>query len=647
MPIIQESLKRLWNTDEIRILVLVSLCLQYGLVFLSPWRKRTNQKLLILVLWFFYLFADSVAVLALGNILRRQNVGLMAFWAPFLLLHLGGPDTITSYSIEDNELWWRHFLGLAVQVVVAFMVLLKLVAIPMLRVAAFFVFIAGLIKYSERTWALRSSLLGQLQTSYDVQNEVQLPSNTVSPGNIYETVQITMAYELYKIFNPFVVDHRLSQGHYEESKTYFQNCGHLKAFKMVEIELSFLYDMLHTKAVLFNGLNGCIWRFISLGMIASSFILFLKSETRGYEKTDIIISFILFGSALFMELIFLILIITSDWMIIALKENNHCLIKNLAVNIAKVLPCFFTKGKPRWSNSMGQYSLLSFSLRDKKTIFRWILDVVKVEELWDNFIYIRSVRVPCELKKLLFEELKTKTTGLELFKSEFKELRDLKLEKVLEQEEFLGGLNLQRMGFDEMILLWHIATDLCFHSHGAMDENPETVGSRNDNNSHSNREISLKMSNYMMYLLIMQSSMMPVGREAIRKSQDIAKYIFDEEVGNLLTKELAREAEALIRNVLSSCWARADHFGLLWNACNLAKELNELAENKRWRILSRVWVEMLCHVAINCKTYYHSKQLSQGGELLTHVMLLMVHMGIPQKTPSEMDLNGNNVPLYN
>ena len=155
--ILKDGWKKFWNAEEIRFLVLASLCLQFGLVFLSPLRKRTSQKLLILVLWFFYLFADYVAILALGNLLRRQSeatfchhggVGLMAFWAPFLLLHLGGPDTITSYSIEDNELWWRHFLGLAVQVVIAFMVLLQLVAIPMLRVEAFFVFIAGLFKYS-------------------------------------------------------------------------------------------------------------------------------------------------------------------------------------------------------------------------------------------------------------------------------------------------------------------------------------------------------------------------------------------------------------------------------------------------------------------------------------------------------------------
>ena len=38
----------------------------------------------------------------------NANSELTAFWAPFLLLHLGGPDSITAYALEDNELWLWH-----------------------------------------------------------------------------------------------------------------------------------------------------------------------------------------------------------------------------------------------------------------------------------------------------------------------------------------------------------------------------------------------------------------------------------------------------------------------------------------------------------------------------------------------------------
>ncbi|KAL4628885.1 hypothetical protein ACB092_05G270000 [Castanea dentata] len=48
----------------------------------------------------------------------------MAFRAPFMLLHLGGPDTITAYAVQDNELWLRHLVGLVVQSGVALYIFL-------------------------------------------------------------------------------------------------------------------------------------------------------------------------------------------------------------------------------------------------------------------------------------------------------------------------------------------------------------------------------------------------------------------------------------------------------------------------------------------------------------------------------------------
>jgi hypothetical protein len=40
---------------------------------------------------------------------------------------------------------------------------------------------------------------------------------------------------------------------------------------------------------------------------------------------------------------------------------------------------------------------------------------------------------------------------------------------------------------------------------------------------------------------------------------------------------------------------------------------------------------MLCHAASQCRGLNHAKQLSQGGEWLTHVWLLMAHLGITEQ----------------
>lgn len=71
------------------------------------------------IIWSVYLLADWVAAFAVGLIANGNKDGdkqvqsddLLAFWAPFLLLHLGGPDNITAFALEDNELWPRHFSG--------------------------------------------------------------------------------------------------------------------------------------------------------------------------------------------------------------------------------------------------------------------------------------------------------------------------------------------------------------------------------------------------------------------------------------------------------------------------------------------------------------------------------------------------------
>jgi hypothetical protein len=63
---------------------------------------------LTILLWLAYLMADYTAIYALGHMSIRMSRSdhhqLVPFWAPFLLLHLGGPDTITAYAFQDNQL---------------------------------------------------------------------------------------------------------------------------------------------------------------------------------------------------------------------------------------------------------------------------------------------------------------------------------------------------------------------------------------------------------------------------------------------------------------------------------------------------------------------------------------------------------------
>lgn len=154
-----ESLLGLWNEWEIQLLVVLSFTLQVFLFFFAGVRRYSISSVLKVLLWLVYLLADFTATYALGHMSTRSSPKqhkLVAFWAPFLLLHLGGQDTITAYALEDNRLWLRHLLNLFVQVSGAAYVLYKYsIAGWSLVPATILVFTAGVIKYGERIWALK------------------------------------------------------------------------------------------------------------------------------------------------------------------------------------------------------------------------------------------------------------------------------------------------------------------------------------------------------------------------------------------------------------------------------------------------------------------------------------------------------------
>jgi hypothetical protein len=77
---------------------------------------------------------------------------------------------------------------------------------------------------------------------------------------------------------------------------------------------------------------------------------------------------------------------------------------------------------------------------------------------------------------------------------------------------------------------------------------------------------------------------------------------------------------------------------VLHDACKLAKELQFLEKpekkwtnERKWRMISQIWVEMLTYAASNCGWKEHAQALTRGGELLTRVCLLMAHLGLREQ----------------
>ena len=102
---------------------------------------------------------------------------LFALWSLFLLLHLDGPDSITSLSLEDNELWIRHLFGLLLQDFSTAFCFYPTLVNNRLWLPTILVFIAGNIKFAERMRALHLASLKRYEAT-------TLPN--ANPGPNYE-----------------------------------------------------------------------------------------------------------------------------------------------------------------------------------------------------------------------------------------------------------------------------------------------------------------------------------------------------------------------------------------------------------------------------------------------------------------------------
>jgi hypothetical protein len=360
---------------EIQLLVLVSFTLQVFLLFSGRQRQRSTNTILRLSIWLAYLGADFVAVYALGYLSRHKQDGptgrhystdrsiskpLVFFWAPFLLIHLGGQDTITAFALEDNKLWLRHLLNLIIQVFLALYVFWKSIDghNVQLVVPGILLFISGILKYGERTQALMyGNLKGSRSTITGTEEKKATPASTSSVLSFAVHVapgirQLLEGCTVDQISGPSPQAH----GKFSESQM----------LRLVDVELGILYDDLYTKAAVLRTRTGVILRCVSLVSAMASAALFAIFSKQGYSRADVAITYTLFAGGLFLDVCaMLLMIMASPWAwtwLEAQKQGRQChwVIAGLLHLLLLPHGTDAEKKKSMWSNRMGQYSLASY-----------------------------------------------------------------------------------------------------------------------------------------------------------------------------------------------------------------------------------------------------------------------------------------------
>ncbi|KAH6782793.1 hypothetical protein C2S51_008086 [Perilla frutescens var. frutescens] len=658
MKLLPDSWIEFLNKWEIRVFIIISLMLQILLSTLGNRRKYVCKLWIRIILWCAYLLADWLAVVSLGIIAKntlsecqkpRNENDLMWFWAQFFLLHLGGPDSITAYSLEDNELWLRHLVGMVIQAGLAFYVLLF--AFPgshWLPSLSLLIFIAGMIKYGERLSTLfaassdnfRDSLLPEpdpgpnyakfmeeftlkkLEGFYVGVDEVKEISVLAQDDSPDEPV-IRKAYDLFLTFKRLFAGAILSFQDRDNSQSYFQKLSGEKAFDVVEIELGFMFDVLYTKASIVYNVCGYVLRGITCSFTLFSWMTFwYRCERRKYTTLDLVITHLLLGVATFLEMYGVWILICSDWTSNRLSRgwNTTC--------FGRLIRWFQQPNRKRWSKKMAQHNLLDLCVRHKSAVcprsLKFLCRLTKIDSFIEKQWHKSFVDVSTELQNLLFKELKRYISS-----DSSPALGSRKGSFTVKNYPSLPHDLIEESEFDQRILLWHIATEICY----SLEWNAKAS---NTNCSSIERkrisDHSKHMSDYMLYLLMVCPFMLPIGIGMIRFRDTCAEAReFLRERHTISSKFEACEKLLEVNTEVPPSNVKGDRSkSVLFDACRLANSLSAQKEQK-WETISKVWVKMLAHAATHCSGSHHTRQLRKGGELLTHVWLLMAHLGITEQ----------------
>ncbi|CAL5003480.1 unnamed protein product [Urochloa decumbens] len=621
-----------------------------------------------LLIWVSYLGGDALAIYALATLFNRQkrlqhhasssvmngSHDLEVLWAPILLMHLGGRMTISAYNMEDNELWLRHVGVTISQVTVTvyvFWTTWSPSADKRLFIAAIMLFILGIVRCFEKPLALKRASFNNLVTYFvpalmdeiSTKKEVELEKYIQDAKHFYvqrnnnqldDFAQTLLEADtkFHTAPNKLFVDY--AYAYHDRHKMLICICLHPEsAFKALREGLSKTFDLVYTK--IWRHGNDENWAISSntfvdkLSMIlmgittifpVASIVLFQISHKEAYRGIDIKVTYILLYITYFSDLIS----VPARLHISSFQRWSRSRPLFLQVNAIALylvgLPSFpFVK--------VQQHSLIGvLDAKEKNSFVASIAGCGKwcgFQDLLQRRWFGRSkdlYRQGKDITSLIITHAEDAWINSIEDVESYWNLCDSRGHWTLErnqcQEMVILWDSLEKP-FDHSVLLWHLATDLCFHCKGAsVDAEPA----------------SLFISNYMMYLLCANTEMLLPGsrtslfKDACNQLNAILKGEDDKHL--TLTEKVISKALKSEKGYLHDAWVLAQELMQLPGGADADADADDDEWNKMWKVIKGVWVEMLCFSAGRCRGYLHAKSLAYGGELLTYVALLMSNAGL-------------------
>ncbi|XBJ27600.1 hypothetical protein VPH35_004837 [Triticum aestivum] len=651
-----------------RIVPLLSLFMYLILAIFSGSRRREGKGWTRSLVWLAYQLTDWGPTYIIGNLyaetsLREQMI--VAFWVPFLLQHIALPDNISAYTIEDNELWLRLIVSVSTQSMISIIIVYRYIlsdgTTGLLRQVSFIMLLLGLFKYVETAAALWLCNLNDYGGSKNL-------------DNLKDDEALLVAHSLFDICRGAFSDYSVEyMDHGAICKNMFS--GQWESMcKVVEMELSLMYDILYTKAVVAHTWHGYAIRLASPFLTATALLLFGLHGKEGIRTIDEVISYVLLLTTLLLDMRWLLRALASAWTHSFFKLMPHNWLKHeiwcrgrwqnlrrfvVSLRLFRLTMWFYR----RWVGTIGQHNLLDqctavlgghsrgLEIPEyvKKLVFSYICEMLFPWEIgagmtnapFEENKYNAPARphhCPDEEPAKYAQSPPEHYEQVNLWRHIHNSLPSTDRKSVdikpMNQSDYPPELQ-------EAILIWHIATDVFLSC------SPRVTGAK----SNELKKAVKHISDYMMFLVARRPKMIPglIIRSLYKKTRDkleekrvmadtkhkegLAKWMMNnlDDLKDEETTDTIWEGTQLARVLLRL--VPRDRDGQHEVSVATEEEAEGTAERLAYwlpdfsvlKFIMDAWVRVLMYTSIRCSRDSYAKQLSCGGELTTLVWIITQH----------------------
>ncbi|KAJ1267266.1 hypothetical protein BS78_07G043900 [Paspalum vaginatum] len=718
-------LVKIWSDWGFQITVLSSLAayLVQGLLSgtrrrsVSGWWRSILNLVGTLVLLVAYKGGDTVAKSALGKLslcssdATQDEQEVVAFWGPFLLLHLGGPDNMAAYSIEDSKLSLRKVVDLVVQFGgVLYLISNTFPCRGVLFAASALMFLVGAARYLESTYALWRADLESIKKEWkrkkkqqEEEDQQQLAASAATRirqsqqqahqdclGNVQALLLAhDRLLDLLRAFADSSVVESETEAETPPAPTTIFLMGWRSICKLLVMELSLMYEVLYTKAMVAHTCTGYLIRFVSPLATAAAASLFwrwlrLRDGCLDVGGSYIVITYLLLAAAFFLDVVWLLRALGSTWTYHFFMSrtsswpwlHHHVLcsgrwhsLHRLVVYLHPLRIFFGTDpiSYRRWSGVVGRYNLLRECTATTTRRHPAASSSSSSSPFCRRLEETRYLsQLPPDAKELLFERVQQilptpnnpppDRPGVATYYMEA--ITNKWGHQALDKDKALvfPGIpddELPKFGkeFEQDILVWHIATCIFLSRKPVMELAAAAAKCSSSSSRREQIRSSLRlvaaikaMSEYLMFLVARRREMLPglVLDTLLEATHGALVELWNDEDKRDAVCSQGRRNEEKLAKILVKQGASNDqhrdsreHKGkqLVMDAAFIAGALRNSSLKRRQlppmlgEFIFKVWVDKLLYASVRCSTENHARQLSRGGELTTIFWLLVQHAG--------------------